>query len=610
MSTFQLIQTDAATAVGSRAPTKAVVLGSIDKTLNAPFAVVVQALPHKVYRLVEAQTQQLVKGQRLVRKGKNLLVEVDGTVMANLTGFFSNDAAPGSAQPGATPEQTKLAPGAQTSSGAQYVFDAELADGSYGLISHTSQGTAIADGSALMWASGQTPAAVVNPQAYGLAPITALGGGGAAGAGALLGGAAAVGAVAVAVAAGGTSDAAASSKDNFVQGRITAGDVVKGNDLEVEVYAIGADGNSTLLKKGDVDDTGAYSINIGSYAGAVRLKVKSLGSASDYKDEATKNEVNLSTDLEALAVVSGSSSVVTINITPLTHVASLKNEKPTTSNIAAINTAVGEAFGVANIIATTVITIDNPSYSSTDTSSGKKYGDVLAALSGLDTKTGGTEDSLKTVADNITVSTDSSTATLNEVAKAKLVEGAQAVDSNTSGTTNAVTASLTNLIGAQPQKAALDKIAAYADGGGTAPGLADFTALGITGVNNDNLNDVNAKVSDAAKTDADESREVQALVNNVNQSRTVITLTANALIENTSIGTGIEVGALTVNDPDVNGNTGLVLSLGGADAAAFAIRSGTLMFIGTTSPDFETKPSYSVTVTHHCRSLARVARHV
>ena len=95
MSTFQLIQTDAATAVGSRAPTKPVVLGGIDKTLNAAFAVVVPAQPHKVYRLVEAQTQQLVKGQRLVRKGKNLLVEVDGTVMANLTGFFSNDAAPG-----------------------------------------------------------------------------------------------------------------------------------------------------------------------------------------------------------------------------------------------------------------------------------------------------------------------------------------------------------------------------------------------------------------------------------------------------------------------------------------------------------------------------------
>jgi len=391
MSTFQLIQTDAAPVLGARAPSKPVVLGGIDKTLGTAFAVVAPAQPNKVYRLVEAQTQQLVKGQRLVRKGNNLLVEVDGATVVNLTGFFNNDATPVSAEPSATPPETKSAPGAQTSSGAQYIFDAELADGSYGLINPTSQGTAIADGSALMWAPGQTPAGVVNPQAFGFAPIAALGGGGAAGAGALLGGAAAVGAVAVA--AGSKSDAAASSKDNIIQGRISAGDVVKGNDLEVEVYAIGADGKDTLLKKGDVDDTGAYNINIGSYAGAVRLKVKSLGAANDYKDEATKNEVNLSTALEALAVVSGSSSVVTVNITPLTHVASLKNTAPSTSNIAAVNTAVGEAFGVANIIATTVITIDNSSYSSSTNSNGKKYGDVLAALSGLDTKTNSTDTS-------------------------------------------------------------------------------------------------------------------------------------------------------------------------------------------------------------------------
>ena len=197
MSTFQLIQTDAAPVLGARAPSKPVVLGGIDKTLSTAFAVVAPAQPNKVYRLVEAQTQQLVKGQRLVRKGNNLFVEVDGANVVNLTGFFNNDATPGSTEPSATSSETKSGPGAQTSSGAQYVFDAELADGSYGLINPTSQGTAIADGSALMWAPGQTPAGVVNPQAFGFAPIAALGGGGAAGAGALLGGAAAVGAVAV-----------------------------------------------------------------------------------------------------------------------------------------------------------------------------------------------------------------------------------------------------------------------------------------------------------------------------------------------------------------------------------------------------------------------------
>jgi len=40
MSTFQLIQTDAAPVLGARAPSKPVVLGGIDKTLSTAFAVV------------------------------------------------------------------------------------------------------------------------------------------------------------------------------------------------------------------------------------------------------------------------------------------------------------------------------------------------------------------------------------------------------------------------------------------------------------------------------------------------------------------------------------------------------------------------------------------
>jgi hypothetical protein len=58
----------------------------------------------------------------------------------------------------------------------------------------------------------------------------------------------------------------------------------------------------------------------------------------------------------------------------------------------------------------------------------------------------------------------------------------------------------------------------------------------------------------------------------------------------------VVVGALSVNDPDGNGNSGLVLSLGGPDASHFALRNGALVFVGS-SPDFESKPSYSVTVT-------------
>jgi len=71
-------------------------------------------------------------------------------------------------------------------------------------------------------------------------------------------------------------------KDHIVRGVITSGDVIAGNDLQVSVYGIATDGTATLLKTGAVDSAGAYNINIGSYAGAVRVVVQSTGGNPDY----------------------------------------------------------------------------------------------------------------------------------------------------------------------------------------------------------------------------------------------------------------------------------------------------------------------------------------
>ena len=84
-------------------------------------------------------------------------------------------------------------------------------------------------------------------------------------------------------------------------------------------------------------------------------------------------------------------------------------------------------------------------------------------------------------------------------------------------------------------------------------------------------------------------------VTDVNEAPTAIALSANTLAENVIVGTGVEIGTLTVTDPDAAGNNN-VLSLSGTDAASFAIVSGKLMFTGA-SPNFTVKPSYSVTVT-------------
>ncbi|PUE46511.1 hypothetical protein B9Z45_16385, partial [Limnohabitans sp. 2KL-17] len=81
----------------------------------------------------------------------------------------------------------------------------------------------------------------------------------------------------------------------------------------------------------------------------------------------------------------------------------------------------------------------------------------------------------------------------------------------------------------------------------------------------------------------------------VNDVPTGIVLSANTIKENVNVGAGVVIGTLTVIDPDASGNAN-VLTLGGTDAASFAIVGGQLMFTGT-SPNFEAKSSYSVTVT-------------
>ena len=65
-----------------------------------------------------------------------------------------------------------------------------------------------------------------------------------------------------------------------------------------------------------------------------------------------------------------------------------------------------------------------------------------------------------------------------------------------------------------------------------------------------------------------------------------------AIDENATVGTGIKVADVTVAD-DALGSA--ALSLSGVDAAFFELRGGSLYFIGS-SPDFEAKSSYSVTV--------------
>jgi Ca2+-binding RTX toxin-like protein len=115
-----------------------------------------------------------------------------------------------------------------------------------------------------------------------------------------------------------------------------------------------------------------------------------------------------------------------------------------------------------------------------------------------------------------------------------------------------------------------------------------------TSVDGGNRYALNLRVFDAASGRWG-VQQVRVQVSDVNEAPTAITLAPNTVSENVAVGTGVLVGAFTVIDPDATGNQN-VLSLSGADAANFAIRNGSLYFVGP-SPDHEAKSRYTFTVT-------------
>jgi Ca2+-binding RTX toxin-like protein len=90
------------------------------------------------------------------------------------------------------------------------------------------------------------------------------------------------------------------------------------------------------------------------------------------------------------------------------------------------------------------------------------------------------------------------------------------------------------------------------------------------------------------------SQNFSLAVSDVNEAPTAVTLanTVTTLAENSEIGTGIKVADIAITDDALGSNA---LSLTGADASSFEIRGSELYYIGS-SPNFETKSSYSVDV--------------
>ena len=100
-------------------------------------------------------------------------------------------------------------------------------------------------------------------------------------------------------------------------------------------------------------------------------------------------------------------------------------------------------------------------------------------------------------------------------------------------------------------------------------------------------------VQDSAGAFAASPSTVTIDVTPVNDTPTAISLSANSLAENQTVIGGVKVGDITITDPDTTGNDN---KLSVSDTTNFEIRDSALYFKGA-SLDFETKPSYNLTIT-------------
>lgn len=225
-------------------------------------------------------------------------------------------------------------------------------------------------------------------------------------------------------------------------GTVTAGQVIGGNDLTVNLYTAAG----VLVAGGlSVAADGTYRADhLAVPAGTVLIATLANGTAADYQDEASGAARNLSAALLGVAVAGSGTQV--LNINPLTtlagRIAGLSVSDAgvpagaiTAGKVTAASTAVAQALGLgASDLASVVpqvVTTDGIDASATLTAA-QKAGVLLAAISGLDAiNNGNPEDSLSALLAALVV--DGAAGRLTDEGLAALAQGA-AVASNRLGT--------------------------------------------------------------------------------------------------------------------------------------------------------------------------------
>ena len=182
-------------------------------------------------------------------------------------------------------------------------------------------------------------------------------------------------------ACGGDSGVVIAPVQGTISGVATKGPV---RTAVVSAYGISNGLQAAQIGTATTDVTGAFTINIGAYAGAVMLQV----SGGSYTDEATGSPMNMASGDVMTAVmptVVANARTTGIQVTPVTTMAQVRAQRMlgymNDTNIAAANTAVGLYFLVSDILHTAPM---NPLVAGSGAGASpdaRNYGITLAAMS-------------------------------------------------------------------------------------------------------------------------------------------------------------------------------------------------------------------------------------
>ncbi|WP_396436073.1 Ig-like domain-containing protein, partial [Limnohabitans sp.] len=400
---------------GAKAPSQAI--AELNGAEGKQVTVVLAERGHS-YKIVRSDTKEPVKPLKVIRAGKHLQVIFEEGDTLDLLDFFESEHGP-SAEfvlylnapecPYVVIETTLDVPASAASAG------------------NTSEVLWAADGAAArMCFYMPLPPDVPTAGEASLALVPSLG---------LMPGIASFAAIGAAARASAAADDAGGESNpgsgTVVSGRLVAGPVVQGHDLQMTLYDLA--GN--VLGTQRLDEQGFYAINIGSYLGGIVAMVSDGGinNVLDYFDEGMRAGKDLDAVLMAVEVVRSTNARVILNVNEATTAAAqLSGYNPNDGSgfvggadpLATIELANAKVANVVQVTGSLTAADAQPLYNADGSLNGQMnmLGMFLASMSGMALLTPTTGDAIAAFA--IGIQTSSTGPKLSDEAQAMVILGA------------------------------------------------------------------------------------------------------------------------------------------------------------------------------------------